>query len=521
MSPNNLARGFRERWGALARSQKITAALAAAGLLCTVVYLVFVLTRPDFAPLFTGLEPKQAGKIAEELKAMKVPYRLTDQGKTIAVPADRVYDLRVALASRGVLFEAGPGFELFDQQKFGATDYEQQVSYQRALQEELRRTIVQIEGVEQARVHLVLPRESLFIDRQVTPSASIALKLKPLTTLKPEQVQGIVDLVVGSVQGLQPENVHVIDMQGNVLTDQLSLRDERAMLMRLSLDQYQVKRTLEKDLETRVTRMLTQVLGPGKAVAMVTADLNFDKRKTTTTTVQPGQILSQQTTNEQGSGTAGAAGVPGTDTGLPGSTVPAQGGAGGSQYSKQQTTTNYQLGSQQETLETAPGEIRRLSVAVVLNGNFGALQVQQITDLVRAAVGAQDARGDLINISSMPFDTTYLEEAKREMEQAQKPPLEGLLQRWPVLAGAGAGLLALLVLLILLAVRRGRKKAAVAAAAAAQAAAAAEAAGAPTPAELPPYLKAPQPPELLTHLRQLAREKPSEVAEVLKLWLKE
>ncbi|MGB9847014.1 MAG: flagellar basal-body MS-ring/collar protein FliF, partial [Desulfotomaculales bacterium] len=332
MSPNKLARGFQERWGALTRPQKIGAALAAAALLFTVFYLVTILTRPDFAPLFTGLEPRQAGKIAEELKALKVPYRLVDEGKTIVVPASRVYDLRIELASKGVLSEAGPGFELFDQQKFGITDYEQQVNYQRALQEELRRTIVQIEGVEQARVHLVMPKESLFLDKQVTPSASIALKLAPLARLKPEQVQGILDLVVGSVQGLQPENVHIIDMQGNVLTDQLSVRDEKAGLTRLSMNQYEIKRTFEKDLETRVNRMLTQILGPGKAVAMVTADLNFDKRKTTTTTVQPGQILSQQTSSEQGSGTAGAAGVPGTDSGLPGSTVPAQGGAGGSQY---------------------------------------------------------------------------------------------------------------------------------------------------------------------------------------------
>jgi flagellar M-ring protein FliF len=517
MSPNKFARGFQERWGTLTRSQKIGAALAAAALLFTVFYLVTILTRPDFAPLFTGLEPRQAGKIAEELKALKVPYRLVDEGKTIAVPASRVYDLRIELASKGVLSEAGPGFELFDQQKFGITDYEQQVNYQRALQEELRRTIVQIEGVEQARVHLVMPKESLFLDKQVTPSASIALKLAPLARLKPEQVQGIVDLVVGSVQGLQPENVHIIDMQGNVLTDQLSVRDEKAGLTRLSMNQYEIKRTFEKDLETRVNRMLTQVLGPGKAVAMVTADLNFDKRKTTTTTVQPGQILSQQTSSEQGSGTAGAAGVPGTDSGLPGSTVPAQGGAGGSQYNRQQTTTNYQLGSQQETLEQAPGELRRLSVAVVLNGNFGALQVQQITEMVRAAVGAQDARGDLVNVSSMPFDTSYLEEARKEMEGVPKTPLEKLAQQWPLLAGAGAGLLAVLFLLLFFLTRRGRKKAA----ALAEQAAKVPEAPPPQAAELPPFLKAQKPPELLSHLRQLAREKPAEVAEVIKLWLKE
>ncbi|MEW5898687.1 MAG: flagellar basal-body MS-ring/collar protein FliF [Bacillota bacterium] len=512
MNQSALFGGLRERWGAMPRPQKILAACVAGGLLLTVAYLLFILLKPDFAPLFTGLEPKQAGKIAGELQAMKVPYRLSEQGKTIEVPREQVYDLRIKLASKGVLYEAGPGFELFDQQKFGVTDFEQQVDYQRALQEELRRTIVQLEGVEQARVHLVMPKESLFLDRQVTPSASIALKLKPLAALKPEQVQGIVDLTVGSVQGLQPENVHIIDMQGNVLTDQLALKDERARLNRLTMDQYEIKRAFEKDLELRVTRMLTQVLGPNKAVAMVTADLDFDKRKSTTTTALPGQILSQQTINKQGTGTGGAAGVPGTDTGLPGSTVPGLAGGGGGQYSEQQTTTNYQLGSRQETLEGSPGVLRRLSVAVVLDGNYDAVQLQQITGMVSAAVGAQEGR-DQVNVSSMRFDTSLLEETRRAMEEVKKPQFSDLLKQWPVLAGAGASLLGLLLLGLLLVRRRRRKEAALEELARAEAPV--------PPAAEAPAIKAPQPPEMLKHLRQMAREKPSEVAEVLKLWLKE
>ncbi|MBC7326337.1 MAG: flagellar M-ring protein FliF, partial [Moorella sp. (in: Bacteria)] len=245
-------------------------------------------------------------------------------------------------------------------------------------------------------------------------------------------------LVVGSVQGLQPENVHIIDLQGNVLTDQLSLKDEQARLTRLTMDQYQIKRAYEKDLEVRLTRMLTRVLGPNKAVAMVTADLDFDKRKSTTTTVQPGQILSQQTTSEQGTNAGGAAGAAGTDSGLPGSSIPALVGEAGSQYSKQQSTTNYQLGSQQETLEVSPGSLRRLSVAVVLNGEYSAAQIQEITGLVRTAAGIQDARGDQVNVSSMPFDTSYLEEVEKAVEEAEKPLPEKILKQWPVLAGAGA-----------------------------------------------------------------------------------
>jgi flagellar M-ring protein FliF len=506
MDPRQILAPVKERWQALPRPRQVLLVAAAAGLLATVIYLAVLITRPVYAPLFTDLEPGQAGKIAEELKNMKVPYRLEDQGKTIAVPEERVPDVRIELASKGVLADAGAGWELFDQQKFGVTDFEQQVNYQRALQEELRRTITSLEEVEQARVHLVLPRESLFLDEQVEPSASIALKLK--SELKPEQVKGIMDLVVGSVQGLKPENVHIIDMEGNVLSDDLALADERAKLARLSLDQYQVRRQYEKELETRIQQMLTRILGPNKAVAMVTADLDFDQRQTTTTTVQPGQVLSQQTVNESGSGT-GAGGAP-SETFQPGSSIPALTG-GNSQYQKRQTTTNYQLGSQQQTLVAAPGTLRRLSVAVVLNGNYSAPQLQQVQDMVAAAVGLQQNRGDQINVSAMPFDTSYLDQFREEGPPA--PVVPAVLKKyWPAAAGA-AGLLVLLLLLILFIRRRRRGYVEEIEEEVPQApVAAAYEPGPEQPAEQPGRTQ---------RIREMARERPAEVAEILKLWLKE
>ncbi|MBE3587836.1 MAG: flagellar M-ring protein FliF [Thermoanaerobacteraceae bacterium] len=507
MNPKQMLTAFKERWQALPRSRQVLFAAAAAGLLATVVYLGLVIAQPRYAPLFTGLQPKEAGKIAEELKNMKVPYRLEDQGKTITVPEKQVYSTRIQLASKGVLANSGTGFELFDQQKFGVTDFEQQVNYQRALEGELGRTIAGLSEVEQARVHLVLPKESLFLDNQVEPSASILLKLK--SDLKPEQVKGIMDLVVGSVQGMKPENVHIIDSEGNVLSDNLALADERAKLAKLSLDQYQVRRQYEKELETRIQQMLARILGPNKAVAMVTADLDFDQRQTTTTTVQPGQTLSQQTVTESGSGT-GIGGAPGTPTGLPGQTVPALTG-GNSQYQKQQTTTNYQLGSQQQTLVPAPGNLRRLSVAVVLNGNYSAPQVQQVQDMVMAAVGFQQNRGDQINVTAMPFDTSYLDQVQREMARPGLT-LADLKKYWPVAVGAAVLLLGLLLLLFFF-IRRRRRMAAL------------EAEEEALPAEVtglqPLPEGAPPPPGARQQVREMAREKPSQVAEILKLWLKE
>jgi flagellar M-ring protein FliF len=508
MDPKPILAPIKERWQALPRSRQVLFTAAAAGLLATVIYLAVLIAQPAYAPLFTGLEPKQAGKIAEELKNMKVPYRLEDQGKTITVPEGQVHNVRIQLASKGILADSGAGWELFDRQKFGVTDFEQQVNYQRALEGELSRTITSLDEVEQARVHLVLPKESLFLDNQVEPSASIALKLKG--ELKPEQVKGIMDLVVGSVQGMKPENVHIIDMEGNVLSDNLALADERAKLMKLSMDQYQIRRQYEKELETRIQQMLTKILGPNKAVAMVTADLDFDQRQTTTTTVQPGQTLSQQTITESGSGT-GAGGAPGTNTAQPGQTIPALTG-GNSQYQKQQTITNYQLGSQQQTLVAAPGTLRRLSIAVVLNGNYSAPQVQQIQDMVSAAVGLQQNRGDQINVSAMPFDTSYLDQFRQETAQ---PPtmLAGLKKYWPVAAGA-AGLLMGLLLLILF-IRRRRRRAYELEAVEEMPKTPVVTGHVPAPEEKPAQ------PGRTQQIREMAREKPAQVAEVLKLWLKE
>ncbi|MBC7105906.1 MAG: flagellar M-ring protein FliF, partial [Firmicutes bacterium] len=189
------------RWQTLAPGQKVLLVLGGAALLVTLFYLGNLAFAPRYVPLVTHLDPEGAAAVVDQLKAMKVPYRLADQGATVLVPEKQVYEARMKLASSGVLAGGGKGFELFDQTKLGVTDFAQQVDYQRALQEELRRTIVQLEEVDQARVHLVLPEKSVFVERQAQPSASVVLKLKPGHDLRAEQVRGIVSLVAGSVEG--------------------------------------------------------------------------------------------------------------------------------------------------------------------------------------------------------------------------------------------------------------------------------------------------------------------------------
>lgn len=510
MNPGTLTARFRERWQALNQTQKIISALVAAGILACLFYLGQVVTRPAYAPLFTGLEPRDAGAIVEKLKAMKIPYEIADQGKTIKVPEKQVYEARIQLASSGALGGGGMGFELFDQNKFGQTDFEQQVNYQRALQEELRRTVVQLEGVEQAWVHLVIPQKSVFISEQGTPTASVALKLKPSAGLKPEQVQGICDLLVGSVEGLKPENVHIIDTEGNVLSDNLNSSDPRVALTKASLEQQKAQREYEKELEKRVQQMLGRVLGQNQAVAMVTAELDFNQRQTTTnTSSNPDNLrISEHTVRETGTGTEGG-GVPGTGSNV--NTYPLTQGAGSSNYTREENTINYQVNTRQETVVSAPGSVRRLSAAVVVNEAAGPVDVQKVREVVAAAIGYDPGRGDQINVSSMAFDNSLQAKVEAEMAQAEAKAREK--ERIYTYALAGGGLLALVLVLAALLIRRRRSAKRVV-----------EEEG---EEELIPVraveLEQEQKPkdDKQQKIRDLAREKPEDVAEILKVWIKE
>ncbi|MEW5761995.1 MAG: flagellar basal-body MS-ring/collar protein FliF [Bacillota bacterium] len=501
MARSTVVARITERWQAFTPPQKVAVVVAAAGLIFAAIYLPILATSLNYAPLFTGLRPEEAGAIVQKLKDAKIPYRLANEGTTIEVPKDRVYETRIQLASAGAIGAGGPGFELFDRTRLGVTEFEQQVNYQRALQGELERTIMQLDGVEQARVHLVLPRQDVFAEEQAEPTASVVVKLKPLTQLKQEQVNGIVNLVAGSVEGLKPENVHVIDMYGRDLTG----TGGKDVAGAQALTQQEARRAYERELERRVQGMLERVLGPGKAVAMVSAELDFSRQETVTTVPEGQQVLSEQTINEQGTGT-GAAGQAGT----PGNLQTYQTPTGGQQtYNRQETTRNYQVGTRQETTVAPPGRLKRLSTAVLVDGNLTAARTEQIRNIVAAALGFDPARGDQITVSSMAFDTTYqkeLEKQAREAEAAARKEQAKRLLTY-MIAGGAALLLFLVGSLVVLARRRRRP--------------------APTVEEVVPVAvtaeRPPVPPvaDKEKAARELARERPDQVAEIIKVWLRE
>ncbi|MGE5593352.1 MAG: flagellar basal-body MS-ring/collar protein FliF [Betaproteobacteria bacterium] len=313
----NLGRQTRSLWDQMTSGQKLMVLLAVALGVVAMVLLLSRAGKTEMVALYTNLSASDAADIVAKLREMNVPYEISDGGTTIMVPVSDVYETRMSLASQGLPKGGTVGFEIFDKTSFGVTEFTQKMNYQRALQGELTRTILQLREVEDARVHIAIPEPELYTDEQKPPTASVMVKLRSGATLTRGQVQGIVRLVSSSVEGLSPSNVTVLDVDGNILYA-ASDDSDAGMATSLTLTQLEAKRAYEKDLEKSVESMLTEVLGPRKVVVRVNAEINFDRREQNSELFQPmptglGVIREQTKVHEVSStSSAAAAGVPGT-----------------------------------------------------------------------------------------------------------------------------------------------------------------------------------------------------------------
>ncbi|MDX2493531.1 MAG: flagellar basal-body MS-ring/collar protein FliF [Desulfuromusa sp.] len=371
----------------------------------------------DYSLLFANLPSRDAASVIEWLKGHKVPYRLEDGGRDIMIPADKVYEARIELAGSG-LSEGGVGFEIFDKQSFGMTDFAQKVNYRRALQGELMRTITSLAPVEAARIHLALPEKRLFREQQQQATASVIIKLSSGRSLKESQLQGIVHLVAGSVEGLESENVTVVDSSGKVLSKSSS--DEMAGPMTPGMLNYQ--QTMERRLETRAQSLLDRALGAGNSLVKVNAEVDFDQREKVEESLDPkgAVIISEQTSTEEG-GSEASSGVPGVVSNL-------QGGAAtttaGTPASRSDETVNYELSKVVSKTVQSVGTLKALSVSVLVADRVtpgvegegptstprSVEEVTEIEQMVRSALGINDTRGDLISVVSMPFESGFSDE---------------------------------------------------------------------------------------------------------------
>lgn len=420
---------------ALTLGQRIGVVLVLALAIAAIPMLMLVGKEPELVILFSQLDSEDTRAIIQELGKQGVTYEVGEGGNTIQVPAERVHELRLRLASVGLPESAGVGFEIFDRTGIGVTPFTQQMNYRRALQGELARTISQISQVDRVRVHLVIPEKRLFASEQKPAQAAVVLTLKRGNPLSGTQVQGIVHLVASSVEGLDPGQVTVVDNHGEVLSQNSA--DEDAQL---TATQIETQRRVEHDLEQRVQTMLDQVLGRDKSVVRVTAPLEFRQIEITEESFDPNsQVVrsenrSQEKVIEQGSGAQ--TGVPGVRSNVP-TELKATGGSGPKEAKRKNETLNYEVNRKVSKIIEPTGAIQRLSIAVLVDGTYKAAEgadgqaedatsekayvarseqeIQNLILIVKKAVGFSEERGDQIEMINVPFEVPAVQEGEEGM----------------------------------------------------------------------------------------------------------
>jgi len=415
-------------------SQLVGLAIATIAIAGFLIGVYTWLQAPDYRVLFSSLNDRDGGAVVASLAQMNVPYKYNDGGSAILVPSNMIYDTRLKLASQGLPKGGTVGFELLDQQKFGTTQLQEQVNFQRGLEGELAKSIQSISAVQSARVHLAIPKPTIFLREHQKPTASVLVALFPGKTLDPAQVQGIVHLVASSVPELADQNVSIVDGSGNLLsrTTEVGGLDPGKLAYLHDLEQVYAR---------RITSIIETIVGQGNVRAEVSADLDFSQIEQTAETFKPNgpqntALRSEQTTEATSANTTGApGGVPGaqsntpTNAGAPASPANGPGGGQNNSTSKKDNTVNYELDRMVETKKLPVGTIRRLSAAIVVNnraiapgeatdakkdakgdGTKAATsraltkdEIAQITALARESIGFDEKRGDTINVVNASF----------------------------------------------------------------------------------------------------------------------
>jgi len=401
--------------------------------------LIFWNNQPDFQVLFSNLSHEDAGEIANKLKEKKISFKFTQGGTAIMVPKEQVYEIRLALAGEGLPKGGGIGFEIFDRTNFGTTDFVQKLNYIRGLQGELSRTIKQIKEIEHARVHIAIPKESLFAEEQKKPTASVFIRTRPGMSISSSQVEGIVHLVSCAVEGLEPNNITVLDNTGKVL----SKKQDQSLIGQLTSNQLEYQRNIEEGLKKKVQGMLEEVLGPNKAIAQVTAMIDFQQVDIYEERYDPKTIpRSEQKSLERASSVSNSHDKGGlSDTkastgklhegSLPSSSsvIP------GYVTDRQNEIRNYEISKINKRIKSPIGTIQKVSAAVIVDGTYVETtdakgnrikqysprppeEMKRLENIVKRAIGYDEDRGDRVEVINMPFYSSIIEEEPKPVEES-------------------------------------------------------------------------------------------------------
>ncbi len=446
----------------LSWKQTLTILVIAGGVLAGLTALTRWNRERDFRPLYSSLSAEDAAAVVAKVRESGTEVRLSENGSSVLVPSAKVAELRLQLAAAGVPKSGRIGYELFDKTNFGASDFAEQVNYHRALEGELERSVMSLAAVEQARVHITLAKESVFLESRQPAKASVLVKLRPGSQLSAQNVAAICQLTASAVDGLVPEAVSVVDMRGNLLN-----RARRAASgddpgpSGAALD---YRQQIERDLLTKINSTLEPLLGTEKFRATAAVECDFSSADQSEETFDPTKsvMLTSQKTEDISGGSV-SAGVPGTPSNLPRPTSKPAAGSNG--VTRRTENITYQSSHTVRHVRLPQGNIKRMSVSLLLDSDVrwegtgdkakrivqppSPEKLKTIHDLVAGVIGFSAERGDQLVIESLPFEATLNPEpvsaAPRSTPGSQESPLgEALKNKWVLIAGAGVGLVVLL-----------------------------------------------------------------------------
>lgn len=413
-------------WNQLTATRRIVLIVSAVAIFGGIWSFRDYMAAKAFRPLYTGLSAEEAGLTVARLKELEIPYKLTVQGTTIMVPEQHIDEARLQLATEKLPQTGRQGFEIFDETDFGATEFSEHVNFRRALEGELERTILALEEVDRARVHISLPKRSVFIDDEQPAKASVVLELRRGAELGREQVNAVAHLVASAVEGLDAKRVVVVDTRGAILAEPGPEGPD------VSGEQLEYQRTVEKELRRKILATLEPFIGFDRSRANVVADVDWRAGERTEEIIDPNTVLMTTQRSEETSQPSDTGGVPGTAANLPRQPVTPQ--LATRAQSRTMETTNYQTSRTVTNMQLARGAIRRLSVAVLVDqvavwdADEGKLvrrprdeqEMESLRSLVTAAAGIDQTRGDVLTIENLPF--TIFDEPSGPPSQEEAPP---------------------------------------------------------------------------------------------------
>ncbi len=447
----NLVVQFREFYKNLTPVKRFSMMIAFIIVMASALFMVVMVSGTDYTPLLTNIPSDQTSQIVEKLQSKNIPFRVAEGGKTILVPKELLHSTQMALMSEMGSGKIGSiGLEIFDKQDFGTTSYAQRINYQRAIQGELMRAINTLDAVKRSKVMLALPAKKTFLEEGSSPTASVVVELHPGKTLSEDQVRGITYLVANAVEGLEADKVSVIDSRGKMLSrpsDPTTAGGSQIADM---------KSKMEHDIEERVESILSRVVGQGRVMARVNAQLDTRQQTTTEETVDADKsaLLSVQSEDENLDGSrSNPTGIPGSRSNLPGAQDASSGVGFNQNVKKELKTQNFAVPKTVRNIREAAGSLQRLTIAVVVDGNA----VQKTSDkgevsetyvprtpeelakfeaIVKNAVGFNEVRGDSVKIENIQFQKEDFSDSEKLITTLERKKIVNALLKWVLLAGA-------------------------------------------------------------------------------------